>query len=163
MLIELLVNCDKSGIGRNICTDSHEYSSDGRASNPYSHIFYIVVADPVQTCPSPKKQEKMKENPRQSIEEQGAGPYYCPDCGKGMGFDIIILKSHMGLYKGSCVELPRKKLHTCEHCHIQYTTTLSLKQHTQKFRGKCGHARKKHLTKRTFKSWFYNCRKEKIS
>ena len=73
-----------------------------------------------------------------SIKMEDNGPYYCPDCGKGLGYSINALRSHIGRNKGICKRRKSVRiLYTCSYCNTDYSRLRTLERHNTKFGDTC--------------------------
>ena len=64
------------------------------------------------------------------ITEGDCQLFYCPDCGRCLGYSFTSYKSHITRFRGSCKEkFVGKTLYTCEHCKHEFVTLGNLKTH----------------------------------
>ena len=69
---------------------------------------------------------------------QGDGPFFCPHCGRGVGYSFPRLKSHMTLYKGKCTDLyANKKFYSCQLCSADFLDLYRVRYHNIKFGNNC--------------------------
>ena len=72
------------------------------------------------------------------ITSQGDDPYFCPDCGKGVGYSIHSFRSHFRVSGGLCkTNNARKRFHRCLYCQTDFSKSSSLSAHNARFGGKC--------------------------
>ncbi|KAI6657937.1 Zinc finger protein [Oopsacas minuta] len=73
------------------------------------------------------------------IPDEGTGPYFCPYCGKGMGWYYPTLKRHLTVYNKSCEKM---KFYTCQDCKTGYTLLKTLIQHQKQYHDICADMQK---------------------
>ena len=72
------------------------------------------------------------------ITSQGTGPYYCPECSKGVGYSIHSFRSHFERSRGLCKSInATKRFHRCRYCMADFSILSSLRDHNARFGGKC--------------------------
>ena len=85
-----------------------------------------------------KQTNKFKFTLDDLITSQGKGPYFCPDCGKGMGYLRHAFKTHVGYYQGRCKSVNAgRKFYRCVHCKTDFLQLSRLRLHNTKFGNKC--------------------------
>ena len=82
----------------------------------------------IQTLPSHEE----------SIRKEHSGPYYCPDCGQGLGYSLNALGIHIARRKGFCKQdNSGRTYYTCPYCHNDYLKLHSLKTHNTNYGLSC--------------------------
>ena len=69
--------------------------------------------------------------------EENIDPYYCPDCGKGLGYSLSSFNAHVR-NEEFCKQYNSGKIfYTCQYCKIDYSRLHTLKKHNKKFGNSC--------------------------
>ena len=64
---------------------------------------------------------------------QGDGPYFCPHCGKGVGYKFHRLKAHISQNIGSCLKTYANRMfYSCKFCKIDFTSKYTFNRHNKR-------------------------------
>ena len=119
--------------------------------------YYLTIFIPAGSTPEPDKCDQMTDSVQDMevatdnkqtkkfkftlddlITSQGKGPYFCPDCGKGIGYLRHAFKAHVGYYQGRCKSINAgRKFDRCVHCKTDFSRSSRLNLHNTKFGAKC--------------------------
>ena len=76
-------------------------------------------------------------SPNDLIIDGDKAPYYCPDCGIGLGYSFSSYKHHIGIQKGLCRNNAGRPLYGCKICKQEFLQISSLKRHYESYGNSC--------------------------
>ena len=66
-------------------------------------LLYLLVGDvPANKHTMKITADHLIELPNHLMTEENSVPYYCPDCGKGMGYSFLSFQKHLNRYGRLC-------------------------------------------------------------
>ena len=72
------------------------------------------------------------------ITEEDSNPYYCPDCGRCLGYSYNFFQKHISMYTGHCkVKFAGSRLYGCKYCKLEYHALHDLATHYKTFGDAC--------------------------
>ena len=72
------------------------------------------------------------------MTEEDSNPYYCPDCGRCLGFSYKSFQMHVGRYTGHCKEkFAGRRLYGCKYCKEEFHDFHHLATHNKTFGNAC--------------------------
>ena len=72
-----------------------------------------------------------------SITEGDSRPYYCPDCGRCLGYSYNYFQVHIGRYTGHCRKKFSGRLYGCKYCKLEFSQLRTLATHQRRFGDAC--------------------------
>ena len=78
------------------------------------------------------------ELPNHLMTKENSVPYYCPDCGKGMGYSFLSFQKHLNKYGRLCREVfAGSTFYSCEYCKADYANQEYFNNHKKTFGKSC--------------------------
>ena len=72
------------------------------------------------------------------ITEEDSNPYYCPDCGRCLGYSYRFFQIHISRYTGHCKEkFAGRRFYGCKYCMLEFNQLYSLATHYKRFGDTC--------------------------
>ena len=72
------------------------------------------------------------------ITEEDSKPYYCPDCGRCLGYSYKSFQIHIGRYTRHCKEkFAGIRLYACKYCNEEFHELHHLAKHYKTFGDAC--------------------------
>ena len=72
------------------------------------------------------------------ITEEDSNPYYCPDCGRCLGYSYKSFQIHISMYTGHCKDkFAGKRLYGCKYCNLEFIKLQNLSTHYKTFGDAC--------------------------
>ena len=72
------------------------------------------------------------------ITDKDSNPYYCPDCGRCLGYSYKSFQMHVGRYTGHCREkFAGRRLYGCKYCKEEFHELHNLTIHKKRFGDGC--------------------------
>ena len=112
----------------------------------YSDCLLTHIAEPKETIEMTgihsgediPTDSKTLSSHEEAIRIEDSGPYYCPDCNKGLGYSLNALRYHITRNKAICKpDNFGRTLYTCPCCKTDYSYLRTLERHTTKFGDTC--------------------------
>ena len=102
-------------------------------------LLYLLVGDvPANKHTMQITADHLIELPNHLMTEENSVPYYCPDCGKGMGYSFLSFQKHLNKYGRLCREVfAGSTFYTCEYCKADYANQKYFNIHKRTFGKSC--------------------------
>ena len=72
------------------------------------------------------------------ITEEDSNPYFCPDCGRCLGYSYNFFKMHISRYTGHCKKkFAGSRLYGCKYCKLEFHKLHHLERHCKTFGDAC--------------------------